>query len=443
MEYTLLFLLPIPPLALSFYHAHKTAGKGEIDLGVIFAWIVFVYSWIPLLGIILAQRGYGVIYDQRFVNYTPRSDEILTVGLCYMAFLVGFTTLYGGIRRLGYTPTMLVRPGTSQMLVVMLVFFIMLTIRPVLSNIVGVVDSTDYIGSYTKYRQFPLLVQQIIGLLIQFEFSMIVAAIVYLIIWKPHMHKYVAVVVVFMLLGAMFLGGSRSLGFLSAFAYVICYSIFVRKLKAVNIALLVGVGIVLFTVAGVFRSGGTMYGIAILAPFQGGELVSIFINSVDLLQHMDEGGVSMLDLRIYFVDLVRLIPQQFLWFEKLDPAVWYAKAYYPEYYESGGGLAFGAIAESVIGYGAAEALVRGGLLGVGYAIVANFCLSGRVGLIKAITYVWFVVISYQAVRDTTFSVFARYFLYVVPLILMLVFIREMLRKNIAGIQKPQIVGKKG
>lgn len=82
-------------------------------------------------------------------------------------------------------------------------------------------------------------------------------------------------------------------------------------------------------------------------------------------------------------------------------------------------MAFGAIAESTIGFGWPEALVRGALLGWLYASIANRCLNGKLTVVRAFVYVWFVVMSYQAIRDTTFSTIPRFLMQVLPLLVLL------------------------
>ena len=114
-----------------------------------------------------------------------------------------------------------------------------------------------------------------------------------------------------------------------------------------------------------------------------------------------------------------MIPRQIVGDLKLDPATFYVSTFYPEFSEAGGGLAFGAIAESTIGFGPLEALVRGTLVGCAYALIRNVCLRGRLSVLDAFVYTWFVVLSYQAIRDTTFAVFPRFLFQVLPLLLVL------------------------
>jgi len=424
MVYILLVLLPVPPLVITFYQSYVNLSQRGFDLGVVFSWIVFVYSWVPLFGIVLARSGYGTIHDSRFVINAPTNSEIFEVASCYMSFLIGFVALYLCIRRLGVKSYLLIRPGGNDTALVFIGFTFILSVSGLLTSSLGASEALDYAGSYTKYRHLPLLAQQIVGVLSQLKFTMLIAVMVYAIMRKPSNHKYVAILVACVLIETVLSGGSRAFGFLLAFAYLVCYSICVQHVKGRVVFMLFATGLVLFSIAGVLRTGGFEPELSIIGFFQKGESVAVFNNALDVLLRTKESSQALLDWNRYFGDLARLVPQQFLWFDKLDMANWYVSTYFPGYHKSGGGLAFGSIAESLIGYGVVEALIRGAILGVGFAVVTNFCLTGRVGALKMVVYVWFVVISFQAVRDTTFTVFARFFLHVFPVILILLSTRQ-------------------
>ena len=152
---------------------------------------------------------------------------------------------------------------------------------------------------------------------------------------------------------------------------------------------------------------------------QGGEFLAVFCNSLDLLDRVGDANLLAVKLGMYLVDVLRLIPQQIIGDLKVDPAAFYVSTFYPDYSDAGGGLAFGAIAESTIGFGWPEALVRGALLGWLYASIANRCLSGNLTVVRVFVYVWFVVMSYQAIRDTTFSTIPRFLMQVLPLLIVL------------------------
>lgn len=416
MEYALLLLLMIPPVAFVTYSSQRSGENVLVDLGLVFVGIVFVYAWLPLLGLVLAQHGYGVLQDIRVVDDIPTSAEIVAVGASYLAFLGGFALFYRRRRKVIQSSAVFVRSDGILVLLSVVIAGLLIFTSFLVGDLLGIGGSESYIDSYAQLRQLPPVVQQITSSLAQTAFSASLAVMVFIISWKPSLHRYVAFVIFILLLWATFSGGSRTFGFLLAFAYVVCISIYVRGFKTRHLLWVAIVGVALFIFAGVFRADGG-FNALLLTPFQGGEFVSLFINSVDLYRKSGDGSGFDVPQQIYWVDILRFIPQQILAIEKIDPAVWYVSNYYPDFYEMGGGLAFGAIAESVIGFGLAEAFMRGGLLGVAYAIVANRCTSGLVTPMKAFIYVWFVVMSYQAIRDTSFSAFPRFFFQALPVII--------------------------
>ncbi len=388
-----------------------------IDLGLVFAGIVFLYAWLPLLGLVLAQHGYGVLQDQRVVDDMPTSAEIVAVGASYLAFLGGFALGYGGRIKPATFSMAPVQSDRFQAVMITAVAVLLILFNYLGERLLGAGEGESYIDSYAVRRHLPLVTQQILNGLAQFGFAASLASMVFILAWKPHLHRYVALLVSVLLLDAIFSGGSRTLGFLLVFAYLICFSIYVRSFQTRHFFILAVAGLMLFVFAGVLRADSGFDGL-MLAPFQGGEFFSVFINSVDLLRKSAEGGGIDIPWQLHWVDVLRFIPQQLLWFEKLDPSEWYVATYYPEFYDAGGGLAFGAIAES--GLGMTGAFVKGALLGVAFAFVANRCTSGPITPLKVFVYVWCVVMSYQSIRDTAFSVFPRFVFQVLPVIVFIV-----------------------
>jgi hypothetical protein len=57
------------------------------------------------------------------------------------------------------------------------------------------------------------------------------------------------------------------------------------------------------------------------------------------------------------------------------------------------------------------------LIGYLYALIRNYCLRQHLSVLRAFVYTWFVVLCYQAIRDTTFSVFPRFVFQVAPILL--------------------------
>ena len=274
-------------------------------------------------------------------------------------------------------------------------------------------------ATYLEFAGQPLIVQQMIGVLSASELSATILVIVVVLARNPRWHVWLGVLILLQVGAAIAGGGSRSLAFSCALAYVVARSIYDRRLRFSFVVIAGAIGLALFLLAGLIRQSGFGADVSGLYLLQGGEFLSIFYNSVDLSERLGELDNPALRAGIYAVDLLRLVPRQIVGDLKLDPATFYVSTFYPEFSEAGGGLAFGAIAESTIGFGAVEALVRGAILGCVYALVRNGCLIGRMTVLKAFIYTWFVVLSYQAIRDTTFSVFPRFLFQVVPLLIVL------------------------
>jgi len=66
-------------------------------------------------------------------------------------------------------------------------------------------------------------------------------------------------------------------------------------------------------------------------------------------------------------------------------------------------------AQAALGFGWGEIALRGGLLGFALAIIHNWWARKPVTLWRNVFYIWLAVVSYQAVRNTSF--------YLVPLVL--------------------------
>ncbi|HEV8693291.1 MAG TPA: hypothetical protein VGQ93_03755 [Lysobacter sp.] len=423
----MLFLLMLTvfatPLAMTAHIARKVRQSPlrVVDLGTAFIWIVFLYAFLPMLGIWLARLGIGTLADQRLGNEVPDPSLVLSVGSSYAAFMLAFAWAYSR-QRLAHSRNAVIWqvPSSSDMRsIVVLVVVIKLGLL-LLRVSFGADVSDDYISSYTALRGQPILIQQLAGLLTATDFAATVLIIVAAVAYAPRLHSLVAVLVVLQIVLAIAGGGSRSSAFLCAFAFVVARSVYDRRLRAASVAMYGALGLVAFLLAGLIRAGiEAGEGPLSLQLLQGGEFLALFYNSLDLLDRLGDADFLAVKAGMYLVDVLRLIPQQITGDLKVDPAAFYVSTFYPDYSDAGGGLAFGAIAESTIGFGWPEALVRGALLGWLYASIANRCLSGKLTVVRAFVYVWFVVMSYQAIRDTTFSTVPRFLMHVLPLLILL------------------------
>lgn len=414
IELVVLCLLPVPPLLLTLRYIR--AGCGVLDAGVAFGWIVFLYVWFPLLGVFLAQQGIGPPVYPRIKVLAKVPEEIAYVAMCGLAALTGFGWSYDRFRRYGRIDVERGPVARRDLPVVLGLLALVVTVLAAVHLAVAPDQATRYAETYARFDRLPLWQRQILGGLEQLWWPLLLLAMTHLVAWKARAHLLVLGLVVGGLGITVIAGGSRSSGFLAVVAYLVLLSLYVKPVRARYLVVAAVAGLVLFSLAGILRPGSGWAGRIPL--LQEGEFVSLFINPVDFLRRTLDGRGQPLP-HAYLIDLMRLVPQQFLPVRKVDPSIWYMATFYPKYLATGGGMCFGLLTESVAGYGVPEAFVRGGVLGALLAFVSNRCLSGVVTPLKAATYLWIFVMSYHAFRDTTFVLLYRFVYHVVPALLLL------------------------
>lgn len=449
----MIYLFPVLLLliCLGFWAAQARIRRGRrffVDLGWVFMALLLIYGIVPGLGFLLAHLGIGKILDPRLSTGLDLAvvEEVQLIFLCFTA---SFAIAYSCARRFGPkgegpdpwcfawqrtaqngvpdTKAYATQCHRAQALrelpwLIPLAIGLMIALSAV-RWLFGADVSDNYVSSYTVFREMPLIVQQLIGVATQTLFSLLVAVIVFAVAAWPTKHFLVAIAIGCWLIYVSLAGGSRSTAFLCFFAYIVAATIYVRHFSIGKVVALGGVALVLFLLAGLLRD--QLLGESYFLLLQHSEFTSVFINAIDLKQRLGHGFVTENRLSFYLVDLLRLVPSQLLGSLKVDPATWYVQTFYPERYNLGGGLAFGSIAESAIGFGAPEALIRGALLGLIFAWLANRLTEGPRSVVHTFIYVWLIVLSYQSIRDTTFSLGGRALFHLLPLVVLLVLTRHM------------------
>lgn len=422
---TELLLLVFPLSWVGLWIGRKNRSTPVPDIGVFLGFVVLLYGWLPFIGIYLNRQGIGEILDARYGFGGFTDDEVFSAGLAYFLFLLGFACVYRLTRRYHVVVETIRVPEMKEIRALgyglVLVFLTDFAVRA----IANVPVAASYIESYTVLRDLPLILQQLIATAERLQFTFFLALMVFTIAKAPKWHRVWIVVIAAILAQSAVAGGSRSGAALCAMSYLLCYTILVRRIKPSTWVTMTLVGIALFLLAGQIRGG--VSDTTAISGLQSGEFSSVFINVLDIMKRKQM--VLDFDVPLYTLDLARVVPQQILWFDKLDPSVWYVSTFYPEFAMAGGGLAFGAITESFVGFGVMEALLRGMLLGLVAAFVVNRLLRKNVTPMKIVVYIWLFVMSYQSVRDTTFTLFARYVFQVLPVAVYVHFMAAPLRRK--------------
>jgi oligosaccharide repeat unit polymerase len=409
------FLLVAITLWFFLVQTRRRQGKAQyLDLGLAFLVIVTVYGTLPGVGLALAHFDIGEIRDVRVAEALD-FDLVQDIQIMFLCFAVGLSTVYLWKRKYPIAEKQTETATARQVLALICIAVLLNAGLPLAKYSIGAQASADYIGTYLELREFPLFIQQIFNLASQVAFSSLVASVVFFVAWKPSKHLHVAAVLIIYVGFATLAGGSRTFAFLSLFAYLIAASVFVPRFSMSRLVPLGALALFLFLLAGNIR-GEVESGV--LGMLQDSEFMSIFINALDLHARVLDGEVKNLGLSFYLTDLLRLVPSQLIG-AKIEPAVWYVETFYPNYHAAGGGLAFGVLAESVVGFGAVEAFARGSLLGLIFALCANALRPESRNPVRVFVYVWLTVVSYQAFRDTTLSMLVRALFQLGPVLLVL------------------------
>lgn len=417
MIYLFPLLMPLLGGYLLWQLQKRRGPRGQfLDLGQAFILIVVVYATVPGIGFLLAHLGYGEIVDSRlWSGYDVELVEY--VQWMYAGFMAAFGVSYLAVRRYGQAPTHLGDEARGPHRRLIYLALALVLGQPLLMRLLGGDPGEDYISSYAALRDAPLVVQQLFGVAQQITFSALVAAVVYAVAASPAKHLRVALALAVFLVYASLAGGSRTAAFLAFFAYLVAASVYVKGFTVSRVLAAAGPALVLFMIAGLLRDNDP--DADMLRLVQSGEFTALFVNTVDLKDRFDSGFADEVRFLFYFVDLLRLIPSQLLGGEKLDPARWYVETFYFDYYDAGGGYAFGLLSEAAAGTGLPDALVRGALLGSIFAWLANRLIEGRVSVRRVFVYTWLVVLAYQSFRDTTFSLIVRAVYQLLPLLALL------------------------
>lgn len=417
--------LSILVVVLIFQRSLPPVPFGEprpLDLGVFFAWTVAAYSVFPLIGTALANLGIGDLQEAR-LDGIPQEMAVFSVGFMYLLFLTGFALSYNTVRKCSYKNMSVPSWNLPSRRDILVVAILLLSLKLCLfaaRMALDIKQGDNYLATYTEFVEQPLLVQQIVGILAAWELPASILLIVVVIARDTRLHLWVGAFVAAQIVIAIAGGGGRTYAFACALAYLAARTLFDRNMRSSAVVIAGVAGLLIFVVAGQLRhSMIANEELPSLYILQGGEFLSLFTNALDLSEKRIYLEDQQFRIGLYLVDIMRLFPRQIVGDLKLDPAVFYVTTFYPEFSREGGGLAFGAISESALGFGPIEALVRGALIGGLYAMVARACLGRHRNVTRAFIYTWFLVLSYQAIRDTTLSVFPRFVFQMVPILLLL------------------------
>ena len=139
---------------------------------------------------------------------------------------------------------------------------------------------------------------------------------------------------------------------------------------------------------------------------QANEFQVLFGGNYDLLCMKEAGQLEDVPIQFTWYDIIMLVPQQFLPFEKVNVQTWYLnQSTCPSYFM------FNPISQAIIGFGWVELVLRGCLLGFMLAKLRGWYVKHSASFWVTLFYFYITIISYYAIRGTAIYVLLASTLY--------------------------------
>jgi hypothetical protein len=402
-------------------------GEAALEVGTVYAAVVTLYAVFPLVGYITNGLKYNLTSEGRLYLYQPTPGELGRVAWFYVIHLVSFCVAY---RILRGSRRFHLRLRSPRRLRIVLVVGLMVSIAVYFWILGKVFDLTveDYSQSYLILRRLPLLVAQVTNHVGGMKFTLEVALLVTLCA-NFRRHRLL-IAGLLLLIGASTFTRlwSRTEFVLLSAGTLMAYHWLAKPLSERLLAVGAAAVVSLFLAAGILR-GGFLQSQDFVGwnPFAySNEFESLLGNVYDLDQRRAAHDVNV-SLGFRLVDLLALVPQQLSPIQKVEPAEWYVREFYPDFAAGGSAFAFGTLAESIVGGGVADLIARGVVLGVVLGLFHRWASRRKEGFWSVVIYVWMTLTVYQCFRNTTFYPVVLFVYRVLPVILAVEVLESMFR----------------
>jgi len=391
----------------------KMDGKLQVfEIGVLYSAIVLVYAIVPCFTFLAGGLTYSPLSDGRLFADQPSPRNEAPIYWYYLLFLACFALTYCASRGRPKRKSLKVSTPEGSTVWILLACYLAIRIFFVYTRFhYNIEDPESYGESYLLYKGLPLILQQMLNHLGGLALTLQLLLMAFMTF---NYRKYRSIILCWIALefaGSVLFGiGSRSMLFTLMLSFLITYHVAVKRISMRAIAVVSFLGLFLFLSLGIIRDLSTSLPDAEFSLLTSGdEFESVFANAYDLRQLKEAGETKEIFPRLYFADLMNLIPAQLSPFRKLDLAEWYVETFYPSLADKGGGLAFGVISEAIVGLGWFDVLWRGAVLGWMFAQIHKICFVGSQSFWSYGFYLWTTVLSYNTFRTSTFALLPRAF----------------------------------
>jgi hypothetical protein len=403
-----------------------------IGIGSMYAGVVIIYASYPLL-MYLALKGYYTPFnDQRLFADQPPPADIGHIAWFYGIYLASFAAGYLlSSRRALHSGVVSIVDLDPPAVWALFVAFIALRLTMIVAEFSFAEKTNDYIESYLKYKHLPLLAQQLLGHVEGMTAVLGLTVMAYLCRrWKQYrllVAAWLALELSLLIVGM----GARTQFVLLCLAALFSYHFLYRPVTTMRLVATGMALVVAFLGLGILRSFGSagVTAVGIEAVGSTSEFEALFGNAYEIDRLIARGDIDRGTMAgaVYVGDVVNLVPQQLVPFEKLNLANWYVTTFHSEYAERGGAFAFGAVPEALIGTGWPDLIWRGLLVGFVFARFDRTVQAERVRLWKFALFLWLITSCYMTFRSTTLALLPVFVYRFVPALLSVAVLAYLLR----------------
>lgn len=411
------------------------------DIGSIYLLAVTFYYLIPLLQFLFSGLTHTALSPVQLFYHNPTADHISKFSFWYAAYALSFAVAYLVIRRKNeITSGIKITYDAFTFKIFVMLFIIFNVIKYFTTVAYGLDLNVAYDPvlvweAYEDYGRMPLLLRQIFHNFNGTIEILKIGIFIYIFtnwnkkLWKSTLFLWL----LFLVVEYVFKMGARTELFLAFFYCILLFHRVIRPIKLKKIVFAGAIFIMLFLVFGHMRGGKTISGnidksLSLLEQNKGSvflmanEFQTVFAGGYDLYTMTESETIkdSPWQFHTILYDIILLIPQQILPFEKPDVQNWYIKVTktpYPGYFM------FNPIAQSIMGLGIIEVFIRGALLGLIFALIHNWYLCDSESLWKTLFYLWMISVAYMNIRSSNFT-FLYFIIYRFIPIYMLVYILQ-------------------
>jgi hypothetical protein len=387
---------------------HRDRMAPLFDIGAICAGVTLIYVALPPIFFLLGGLQWTDLSDSRLWSMNPSAEEFGTFLWLPVTYLIGFVLIYPLVRGAGTPgPEIPTELPKDQAWIIALIVVWAFVYRMLIEHIYSVDLDPSYRemnpGIGFGYEELPLILQQMTHNILAIGQVGKLALVVFLISsWRNRWARLIVVAWLSIEISMTILHqGARTATALLLMGAILAYHRFVRPFtfsRLVILALTFLGGLITY---GFIRSFSALSGqIDTQDFFSAANEFQILVGTAMHVAWLDARGLlGQVPWQIYFSDLINLVPQQLLPFEKIDPSNWYLDVSGLGYDV---GLMFGVSAQGVIGGGPPEMFLRGGILALLLGLLHRFYVGRASSYWLTLCYLFLAVHIYYSYRSTSF-----------------------------------------